>query len=184
MYPLNPTVAQGTGQGDRIGNQINLRSAWLKISILAEDTALGASIPRWFDLFIFKNKRAQTTPTSADMLRFMQLGNNAISYNGDILNSMSSVNQDRFTLKLRKRFALMNAYTVNNQQGSAGPMARSLYFNVTKFLAKKLKYDEGVTQPMNDNLYFAVGCADAKSGAGLAQYATMAYVFEFRYSDP
>lgn len=160
IVSLTPIIAQGTGQGDRVGNTIKLKKAMLMVNIALDSAALAAGYPHYIDVYIFKFKKNNfTQPSAVDMTKFLQLGNSAISYNGDSFAGLRELNVDLFTQKLRKRFSMIHAFTVNNSNGY-GPMLsnRTMKIDITKYLKSVIHFDDSASNlTINDNLYIAIG---------------------------
>lgn len=173
MVSIIPGIAQGVGQGDRLGNRIHPTRFTLKVVLTCLDIkniiALGS--PTYFDIYIFKYKVKNQYGgfvTAADAAQFLQDDNSSTFYNGGALDGLRPVNDDIFRLCIKKRVCLANNSSATATQGiqaSINPN-RCLYFNLTKYIKKMWSYDDAVQTLTNDNIYVAIG-ATQTDGASL-----------------
>lgn len=183
---LMPVLSLGTGDGDRIGNQIQIKNVLLCFTIFMDSTYTNASIPKYVDLYILKYKMANSQPTVSDANKLLQQGNGATAYNGEILDGLRDVNKELFTLKKRRRFSMCNAFTTTNPIGYGnlkGMMTKK--FNITKFYKKYLRFSDTITSPSNDNLFLCVGTTDyyQVGTPSTAQTGQMSFNLNFTYEN-
>lgn len=165
--PLIPILAQGTGQGERVGNQVSTVKAMLNLNItsIAISTSSGYVPPIYFDIYIYKWKRSDNVG-AIDLTKFLQYGNTSIPYDSTQVPPCGNlkVNADSFTLKYHKRILLWNQ-TASQQNAPAGGAltncsnllnAKNLNIDITKFLNKNMKYQDAITNTPNDNLWVSV----------------------------
>lgn len=188
IVSLMPLLAQGVGQGDRIGNIINLRKAILRMNIKDDSTSTIANNPLYFDMYIFKFKKNNfATPTATDMTKFLQQGNGSTAYDGNPFAGLRDINNDLFTLKVHKRYNMIHAFTINNPSGYGSMVSnKTVRFDISKYIKDNLHYDDTVSsQPINDNLYVAIGCTLWNQlGVPTDTYAgTFDTVVEYEYTD-
>lgn len=156
---LMPVIAQGVGQGDRIGNNITIKKMVLMVNLVVDPTSTLATTPSYVDLYIFKFKKNNVAPPSAsDMSRFLQTGNSANAYNGESFDGLRDLNEDLFSKKKHLRLNMIHGQTINNYSGYGFMRSNyTLKFDITKYVKSRLLYDDTTNQPTNDNLYLAVG---------------------------
>lgn len=188
IVSLMPVLSQGVGQGDRIGNVINLKKAILRINIKDDSTSTIANNPLYFDMYIFKFKKNNVTPpTAADMAKFLQNGNGASAYDGNPFAGLRDLNNDLFTLKIHKRFNMIHTFTVNNPSGYGSMVSnKTVKYDISKYIKNVLHFDDNASiTPINDNLYVAIGCTIWNQlGVPVDTYAgTFDTVTEYTYSD-
>ena len=80
---LNCLASQGTGQGDRIGNQIRVRKATLRLNIWCSNAVVNSTISKYFDIYIVKNKKSNINVSAGEAGQLLQLGNSSTAYDGD-----------------------------------------------------------------------------------------------------
>lgn len=163
-YTFIPVIQRGTGQSERIGNRIKPVSLKLKMALHCLDVKniLVAPTPTYFDIYIFKLKNKQYYtggPSAGEMASFLQFDNAATSYTGDKLSGLRPVNDDLFTLCTKRRVCLSNLTNSTATLNIGAPVmpAKTLSFNLTKYLKKTLIYEDDNNLITNDNIYIAVG---------------------------
>lgn len=195
--PLTPIVAQGAGQGERIGNEITTRKAILSLnmSAISISTSSGYVPPIYFDIYIYKFKRSDSV-TAIDLTNFLQYGNVAIEYDSTTIPESGNlkVNNDAFTLKYRKRVLLWNQ-NVSQQSVPSGLAltncsnvlnAKNMNIDITKYLSKTMKFNDGVANTPADNLYISVVCTPNDQNTGYDPttiFGTFDVMLQYRYDD-
>lgn len=165
--PLTPSINLGTGQGDRIGNQVSTRRAVLSLNLecISITSASGYAPPIYFDIYIYKYKRSNTQ-SAVELRKFLQYGNTSTDFKSNTLPESQNlkVNNDTFTLKAHKR-VLCWAQTYSQASTPSGGAltncrnitnAKNLNIDITKFLSKNMKFQDATTNTPNDNLYVSV----------------------------
>lgn len=101
------SVIQGTQDGQRIGNRIDVTKAVLNLNMLASSVA--GNLPCILTIFIgyTKGKRS-VTPSSADTVRIFNDGNTSTGMTGLTLDLLRTINNDVWTVK-RYDFKLGNS---------------------------------------------------------------------------
>lgn len=186
--PLTPVLAQGSGEGDRIGDEVRIHRTSLRLAVNCDAAAANSSISKYFDIYIFKLRKTNTVPTAADMLRFLQDGNSATAYDANSsVDGLRDVNQDLFRLCMHKRVKMANSNDITNQPGTQGTTSFSAKIDCTKWLKKVQKYDDTSNYPTNDNLFIAIGSiwTDLPSSGLRAPQVTGHYscLYEYEYKD-
>lgn len=162
--PLVPIIAQGPGQGERIGNKVRTRKASLNITcnVYALSTTSGYVPPFYVDIYLYKFRRSNSV-TAVELAKFLQYGNTSINYDSSTLfhSGNLAVNRDSFILKKKKRILLTNKAQVN-QVGQAIVNANSLLnaqnltMDITKYLSKNMDFQDATANTPEDNLYVSV----------------------------
>lgn len=186
---LIPLMSQGTNQQTRIGNRIRVKSLRMKLHVRCFNQT-GSIQPIYFDIYIFKFKASNFgggPPAAADMLLFLQDGSSAVQYTGlSPLSGLRKVNEDYFTLKVKRRISLFNPTNSTSQIASTSNLnpAMTLSFDLTQHVKKLLIYDDAATGVQNDNLYIAIG-ATSMGGDNLSAVnaGSYSYIIEMRYED-
>jgi len=105
-------ISQGTGQGDRIGNQIKLTSATLRAVFTMNSTYIsGATFrPGYVQVWLGTLKDSpSTSPTAADLLRIYQDGSGSAGADGTVIATLRPLNRDHFNIRYYKKFKLGGA---------------------------------------------------------------------------
>ena len=182
-HSLMPSMSQGTGQGVRIGNAISVKRHMLRLVVNSIYASLTGA-PTYVDIYIFKNKMNVNITTMAN---FLQLGSSATDYNGDgsPIVGLLSVNSDVYRSCIHHRVQVFNPrYDVTVAGGAAINPSVCMSFDLTKFLKKKLQFDDGISTVTNDNLYLAIGTCqtDGQNVAGV-NTVEATWVLETEFSD-
>jgi len=181
-YSCVPAIGQGTTQGTRTGNCIELKSVTLRMMVMAQ---LSAAAPLYCDIYVFRRK-PNAVITTIDQ-NFLQAGSTSIGYDGDVYaySGLLAVNDDLYEGLYKRRVKIWNPNNTANQgvQASIDPTF-SLVIDVGKYMKKKVMYNDATTTPTSDDVYFAVGTTYATgASSGGAVTATMTYVLEAEYTD-
>jgi len=153
------TLTQGTGQGNRLGNEITVKSASFKGSInrLIASTPgsnTGANEACYIKMVILRNKSNYLTINTMNDL--MQNGNASTNPNNLPSDMYRYFNKDQYHIYATRMFKLGS--TIADQQAPTqgnNDFSVSSFFrvNLTKFLPKKIKYTDGTADPVNVGLY-------------------------------
>ena len=190
-------ISQGTGQGDRIGNQIRTRKLLFKYVLTPnkyDATVNPGPIPQ--DVIIMfgkvKNSRPQQ-PISTDFAKLYQLGDSVVAPNSTLLDLVRDVNKDWFTVYKICKHKI--GYQAVNYSGASLPnegFANNDYkFNVirtldlTKYCPKNIKFNDTTSQPTNDGFWMWAMCVNADGTANVTNSvpALMTYVISYSYED-
>lgn len=187
--PLMPVIPQGAGQGDRIGNDVQTRRAYLLLNLWMYQitTASNSDPPKFIDIYIYKYK-VSNNQSAIDLRKFLQYGNTAVSYDQDALpeSGLLNVNTDNFTLKKHMRRQLWNPNAANTYALANKNVqnALTMKLDITKYIGKTLKYDDAFSNAVtNDNLWVSIVCSNNDTQpAGTTVYgefnATLLYKFD------
>jgi hypothetical protein len=191
-------IAQGTGQQNRVGNQIRTMKCMFNFVIRPNsyDAIRTGGNPRPQEVImmfgVVKNSKA-ITPTSIDFQKLWQEGSSSRGPFNSLLDLCSVVNNDLFTVKKTLRFKVGTAsYTgIGSLDGGNGQFYTSNDFkynvvrrlNLTKICPKVVKFNDITSQPTNDGLYCWAWCVPADGtlpvGTGPLQWDwNITYEFE------
>jgi len=189
------TIVQGTGQGDRIGNQIRTVRLRLRFAMYPnpQDATVNTNtLPQEVMLYILMRKSASNiTPTSLN--DFYTNGNSSAAPTSSLFDCISDVNKDVYTVKAIKRYKL--GFALNAGTGIV-PTAQSFSNNdykynvvetldVTQWAPKLVQYSDGVTTPTNNLLFFVVMTVPSNGSVNAASQlpVQMLYNIEYYYRD-
>ncbi len=157
---LMPVLAQGIGQGDRIGNEVTTKKATLYLMAKMDAQAANTDPPKFVDIYIYKSKRSIFVD-DISTTKFLQYGSTAVAYDSLTLPECGgfNVNNDLFILKKKIRRQLWNPTETNVKLATRGCQnAMSQKIDLTKFFKKKMIFDDSASsnQPTNDNLFITM----------------------------
>lgn len=194
---LTPEIAQGVGQGERIGNQVSTKRSILNVNVnaVAISTSSGYVPPIYFDIYVYKYKRSDNV-SAVELQKFLQYGNIAIAYDSTSIPFVGNlkVNNDTFTLKKHKRVLCWNQTVSQQAIPSGGALtncsnvvnARNISIDITKYLNKTMKFQDATTNTPDDNLYVSVVATPNDYDAGYAQnqvFGTFSTCVQYQYDD-
>lgn len=188
-YNLLPTISQGTGQANRIGNKIRVTKAVLRMALTIFNQSVTYG-PTYVDVYIHKYRNwsaLQGTLPPSSMNDFLQVGNSSTSYSGVMTDWLRPVNSDQFQLVFKKRIYLYNPLNSTSVSGSTSSInpSRTLVIPLTKHLKKLVMYDDTQNLPTNDQLWLSVGCTqmDGNSLPAATVMGKYQAIVDFRYED-
>lgn len=187
VFSLMPGISQGTGETNRIGNSVKPVYCRLKMQLYALHQ--GANYPpTYFDIFVFKTKYINEDggfPSALDMQMFLDNNNSSTAYDGDAFDGLRPLNDEMFRLVARKRVMLFNPFNSTSQISVTAPVspARTVTFNLTKFVKSTLHFDDNNVLCTNDNLYLAVGCTQTDWVKNANHYGTYQAVVDWKFKD-
>lgn len=192
---LIPLLSQGVGKSQRIANEINVKSGYIKgyVNLLPYDaTTNNLPIPAYVKIWIISCKQQNTTSLGATNIgtNFFDIVNGTVGMQGNMLDMDFSVNRDGWTVYASKTIKLgVGAIT------SVGPVGTNGYyegtssfsvpfnFNIGKHL-KKVKYDDSASSPTNKNMFIIFQTVPANGASGASQImAEYHYSTRIEYED-
>lgn len=159
------TVNQGTGQGDRIGNQIRVKNVMLKGTIVANGynaTTNPGPQPCVVTMVLFYDKENPTIlPAPYAAGDFFQFANNSTTWRNDLVDLWAPVNSDRYSVFLRRKFKMGFANYAGTGTSAANQsfanndfkLNHNFSINITKYLRKVVKYRDNNSDPPQRGLY-------------------------------
>lgn len=176
-------VTQGVGEGQRVGNKIQLTNLSFKGFITIPENATGSNshfgAPRYLKMFIFRQRTTKDIPT--DMSDLFQNGNSDVAPSNQPQDMYVPFNKDKYIVYTSRTFKLGESQTIiGTPLNLNNDFALSKYFNInlTKYLPKTIMYNDAAVRPTNIGLYagFLVCYAN---GAGIAPVTNYP---EFKFS--
>lgn len=149
---LNP-ITQGTGQANRIGNRVLLKSLDFSFLVWARPTnASGVNLPIDLVMYVFTDK-LNPALSDANTIQsaiagfgagpyFYEAGNATSSAAGTITDQLLRVNGDRFTLHKKKIFKISTA-NVANWHNNDYKASRRFKVKLGKYMPKNVVYNDG-----------------------------------------
>lgn len=184
---LLPTPAQGSGDADRIGNEIEVKKLVVTgfVNMLPYDATNNptAPAPLLVKMWVVsaKNINTNTFSNTSASSSFFQTSNSSTGFQATIRDQLLPVNPDLFTVHRVKTFKIgfgslsgANLSTVVSTAFDNSPMIKQFTFDCSKYVSK-LKYDEGQTWPTNKNMFLVTTVTRADGSTTSATLAPAEY---------
>lgn len=186
LEPLN-SISQGTGQGDRIGNKIQVKSVVFRGYLYSVSDGSTGGVPTNVTMYIGKCKNSISVPTYAQLSALYQAGDTTFSPTDNNLSSLYRVNNDIFTIYKTRRFKIGGAspasgYVANNDYKAL----QRFSIDVTKYIPKNILYNDLPTPITNAGLYVWFVISNYNDNAITASYIPQVQwtaVTEARFTD-
>ena len=190
-------IYQGVGQGQRIGNRIQVTSLVLKGTITPLPYSLNNTVPKptQVKMWIFYDRYNPTTQPDP-YNDFFQNGNSNNNFQNDLIDMWMPVNTDRYRVLATKQFKLGYA--------SYGQAADTVYpsviginnnndfklncnykFNLTKHIPKRVTFRDNNGDPTSRGIYcmIALAAADGSQFVATTTAANHQYMVSCTYRD-
>lgn len=193
---LLPVLTQGTASGERIGNKIKIKNAYIKgmVSLKAYGGVPNPHVaPIYVKMWIISNRicndwnldlQAPLTPTYD---KFFQDVNTSMPFQGLLTDILKEVNTEVWTVHKSKVF-----YLGSTSNSTAVPSATArydnskfsqmFYFNYTKY-CKNLVYNDNGSVATNQNLYLIAQAVYADGSSDGYQIGNLHYTTFVHYED-
>lgn len=189
-------IPQGTGQGNRIGNQIRTRKAVLDgiMHYLPYDATTNVQpMPTQVRMLIFKDKFNKSGQPASVALDLFQAGSTNIGPQNDLVDMILEVNKDRYTVYHDEVFKVGTANsagtgalpTFQNFANNDFSINVAFQVDVTKYIPAVIRYNDSSASPMTDNLWMIFLPVQSSGGAfGSTQFTTgMSWSLTYHYTD-
>lgn len=188
------SIVQGTGQGDRIGNKIEIVSAKMTFQFAPNPynaTTNPSPEPQNILGWVVNVKQSTAQPTS--LATFFQAGDSVAAAQGTILDATRPINTDQY--QLYRRFQKKVGWAVNTGTGSAAGYAylanndhnlsERVSMDVTKYLPKIVDYNDTTSTPTSKAIWLFM---ETVNSIGSAQPAAtlptaLQYTIEISFRD-
>lgn len=203
IIPITPydgfiTILQGTGQNNRIGNQVRTRKVILRGVLFPNIfNATSNPSPKPMEIkFFFGHHKISSTilPQSASFNAFYQNGSGSSTFTNNLLDLLKPINKDTWTVKktftYKIGYADANSSTgVNYISNNDFKLNRKFSIDLTKYCPKVLKWNDNATTPTTNGLFWwiQVVYADGTSTTGspaINQLAQIQYSLSYIFEDP
>lgn len=189
ILSLVPQINLGNQVSTRIGNSIQMRGSSLEFVLNnnpynATTNPAGPVIYRWF---IMSQRKDNSSTFNAG--GFFEINNSSTNIQNNQLDQTFKPNEANFKVYKQGRITLGTTSV-----STAYPSANTIFDNnkisiykkiwFTKYLSKKIKYDDGGTTPANTNLWFIIipSYANGSSMSGF-QPGNFTYTVHHSYED-
>lgn len=175
-------ITQGTGQGQRISNEINLRSLKLKF-VIGVNILLNSGIPCILRMFVGKLKSTIGSP-AGNFSNLFNVGNTSVAPINNALDTMRDVNRDYFTVIKQKQFKIGNSQATVGQSNNDFNFCVKQSIELTRKGDKMIKYnDTGGIQNYGLYCWFIVVPADGTTSITVQDDYNIMYDIEAKYTD-
>lgn len=202
VWLLNPTqnridITQGVGQGQRVGNNIRTKSSYLSGILYAnQQNAAYNTTPKPYEvMFIIYKILGQGNIADVTLTGLFQNGNSQAIPTGTLQDLTLPINQDKYRIYYRRVFKIGPAD--NTGSGSSTGLQffanndykrnQRFYIPLTKYMDKRMKFNDTDRNVKNDNLYLAVlplACDGTQQVAGNSLAAVnMLMTQTYNYTD-
>lgn len=157
QFPLD-SITQGTGQDERVGNTITLKSWILKIYFTPSITPAPSNITSpQLRVRFFIGYRKDYQPIASPPPALFQAGSSSYSPTGNFSDTMANINKDTYVILYRKTFNIGVAQPdatyapFNGLANNNFPMTKSFVVNMCNhgFKNMKVKYNDASPAPQN-----------------------------------
>jgi len=196
-------ISQGTGEANRVGNVIRTKSCKGKIVIYPKpynvaNNPSDSNRPTLVTFWCVSPKNKFMSPSTAANrfdIGLFDNGNTVDGYRSQLLDLVQPINNDLFTLHFKRTYKLGHATYDNGIAGDGDQefwtnndykMNHIINFDFTKFMPKRIVYQDGDDIPNCKTLYLFVGIAkaDGSSYSSSSNYPVDMYLnLDFRYTD-
>jgi len=194
-------IDQGTGSGGRIGNSITTKSVMFKgtLTPLPYDATTNPNpAPTQIKMFIFYDKRDPVNyPTPMLNADFFQFNNSAKGFANNLTDLWAPINEDVYRVLYSRTFKLgyadysgteQNATFNSNQQSYTNndfKLNANFRVNVTKYLIKKVKYNDNNSIPTTRGLFcmFVPLYANGLAITTATVPAQVQFMIDYNYED-
>jgi len=184
---LLPQLAQGVSKSQRVGNEIRVKSGYVKghVNILPFDSITNnLPVPCYVKIWILSQKIVNTNSLASTTIasNLFDTVSSAVGMQGNMLDIDFTLNKDSWISHGSKTLKLGSGYpSATGPVGTAGyydnsPMSLPFYFNFGKYI-KSLKFDDTTTVPTNRNMWIAFQVVPANGATATGQIMA-----EFHYS--
>lgn len=173
-------LAQGTGQGDRIGNQITITNAVLNLNMLATT----GSSPQILTIFIGYIKDSRSTlPNAGTLATIFQDGNSSTGINETTLSLLRNINHDRFACS-RYTFKIGNNNSGGTTFNNDFPSFINKKISLSKVLGNVTWQTDGSTGVHTKNLYMWCQSTSIYNGSqAMAYMPVLNYFVDVKFKD-
>lgn len=190
-FTLMPTLVQGVGSSQRIGNSVRIMSA--KLNIIFRLKAYNATTnpnpcPVWVRWYVLKQKLTNSSTFNPN--DFFQINNSSQGFTGQAIDLLFPVNSDVFQIYRTGTFKLgLSAQNPTNfPQANCyfdnSPYTKMLSIPYGKYCKQALKFDDTVNNiPTNTNLWFLAQAVPCTGNAIVGSMVQFDMSYNLSYED-
>lgn len=186
--PLN-SIAQGTGNGKRIGNKIQVKHLWYRAIFSNTDLVYKRLC---YKLVFCRLKQTSTVPNLDDFKDLFKDGNGNAEPENTLIQQYMPFNKNVFTILKTVKFKLTPAADEDNVITKDGyGVYKTVMLDLKKYLPKYILYDNNdVTQTNSKGIYCFILAATIGEPVPIGQEQTQFYTVQHsaavwaEYADP
>jgi len=153
-----PVISQGLGQGNRIGNQVHVRSGKITMFVNLNTNANSVNqAPLWVRVWLLSYKLVNSN-SAPSFATFFQTGSTNAPFQKNMLDMILPVNKDQFTVYEDKTIKLgvaevlaTNTNIGNNRDNSS--YTEKIEFDWGSHFKSALEFNDTDNVPINRNLF-------------------------------
>lgn len=185
---VSRNIAQGVSQAGRLGNLITCVGGASKFRFNLRDYSTNALFlnpltrPALVKLWLVSAKQTNdwaVIEAPGFFSAFFQNGSSSTSFQGNVMDTMASVNNDLFTVHKTWQFDLgvqINTAVANVPNYYSGnPYSKTITIPYKKYLGGKWKYNDASNTVINKNLYLVMQCVNGDGSTGTANDSQIEY---------
>lgn len=185
---LVPAITQDASAQGRIGNQVNVKSAWIRgyINVLPYDAITNpglapTSVRMWVCRRKQTNRLISGAPSLTDFSNFFQVGSTTLGFQSNMLDMVLGNNSDYWTVLADRKIQLQNNYyqagTASKIANPSGRASTPFQFHFGKHLGKLL-FNDNNSLASNKELHLVFQTVQADG----TYYGTPLYMAEVHYA--
>lgn len=179
------SISQGTGDGTRIGNKINIKRAVINMNFTCSTQNASDTGPFYVMFYIGRLKQdPAATPAAADLLKLLNDGSGSTGLTNSTLTMLRNINRDYFTISATRKFKLGMASSlsaVTTYPNNDFPLNRQFKISL-KSLLGPLTFDDNNTT-RNKFLYLWAHVIQVNSTATTSAPVVLEYYVDINYED-
>ena len=195
-FCLLPEPSQGTGESDRIGNEIKIKKLFVRgfVNLKPYDSTSNPTgpTPLMIKMWVVSAKNVNTNSFgNTPVGDFFNIANSSVGFNANIRDQLLPVNQDMYKVHATKVFKI-GVGAASTQAGTSSatayldnsPFIHPFYFDCSKYVST-LRFDEAQTWATNKNLFLvitATRCDGSTTSSTLAP-CEWHYMVQAKYHD-
>jgi len=186
---LLPTGAQGTGQQNRLGNEIRIKKGVVKgyVNLLPYNAVSNPLCCQRIRIMVLSMKEDNLATLSTTGI--WQYGNTSLDLQSNISDCMYDINKDKFTKYYDRSYLLASpsqSSLTNNLAGqhfSNDKFQIPFYIDFTKHIKSKLKYNDSTTVCINRNMFLWIQSVNADGSSSAVQPAEVHSLLDVSFED-
>jgi len=176
------SMSQGTANGQRIGNDINVTKALLNINMTASS---GQALPYLVTIFVGYVKGSRTTsPSASNLASILDLGGSTSGYTGMTQDLLLKLNTDKFScIRKNYKIGLSAPSSGLGYQNNDFPVFQNIKIPI-KALLGKIQYNSDSSSGINRPVYmWAQFTAVNSLPQAISVAPTIFYYLDVEYKD-
>jgi len=144
-------IAQGAGEGNRIGNSINCTSNIVSGFVQIAGATITSNI--YIRMVVLRTK-ADILPVNGTLNNLFNFGNNVLPPVGTLMDMIRNINKDYYTVYFSKKVLLGSSDSVTSVLAMNNTMGNCFFqFDLTKHFGGKITYNDANNTPTNKAAY-------------------------------